>query len=83
MSVVTLRNSIHHLVDEVQDEHLLISFNALLADMVRIQSQTIVGYSADLQKITKKELRQRALQSEHDIEVGSISDIENLLNDSE
>jgi hypothetical protein len=70
MSVATLKYSIHQLVDTVQDEHLLQSFNSLLENVVRMQAQMLVGYDADFQPITESQLAQEVTERVQNVKQG-------------
>jgi hypothetical protein len=79
MSVATLRTSIHHLVDSVQDEHFLQSFNALLENVVRIQADTIIGYNADFQPITTNQLEKEVTERVDNVKQGNFVSHEQML----
>jgi hypothetical protein len=79
MSVATLKYAIHQLVDTVQDEHFLQSFNSLLENIVRIQSQTIVGYNGDFQPITENQLVQEVTERVENVKQGNFMTQQEML----
>jgi hypothetical protein len=83
MSVAELKISIHSLVEGVQDENLLLSFNDLLRSIVKIQKQTIVGYNADFEPISINQLEKEALERIQNVKSGQFMSQQQMLDSIE
>ncbi len=83
MNVAELKISIHSLVEGVQDENLLLSFNDLLRNIVKIQKQTIVGYNADFEPISITQLEKEALERVQNVKFGQFMSQQQMLDSIE
>ncbi len=79
MNVATLRNSISQRVAQVQNESFLASINALLENMITMESQIIAGYDADFQPITVARLEKEAVERVGNARKGSFLTQDQLL----
>jgi hypothetical protein len=79
MNTTLVKERIKARVSEVEEEWILLSIQRLLGMSDSDEANLIGNYERDLQPMTTQEVINRALQSEKDILLGRVTDIEDLL----
>lgn len=81
MDAVLTKERIKARLDEVQEEWILLSIQRILGMSDSDERSFIAQYEANLKPMPVEELQRRAMQSEHDIVNGNVTDIASLLDD--
>ncbi|MEQ8417796.1 MAG: hypothetical protein ACMVP2_26470 [Imperialibacter sp.] len=83
MATATVRESLHHLIDSIEDEELLHAYLKIIEKALPVASDPIVGYTTKGEAITKSKLVQRAREASKRVKSGEYTSQEDLEKESE
>ena len=81
MNTAVAKERIKERLTEVEEEWILKSIQRILGMNDSDEANLIAEYEINLKPMSVQQITNRAMQSEMDIQVGNVSDLENLLNE--
>ena len=83
MTTVKLKESLHSLIDKIEDEELLNAYLKIIEKGLKDSSDPIVGYTTRGEAITKSKLVQRVRAASERVKSGNYTTQEDLEKESE
>ena len=83
MAITSVKESLHDLIDRIEDEELLNAYLKIIEKGLPVSSDPIVGYTTKGEAITKSKLVQRARAASERVKSGQYISQEDLEQESE
>ena len=83
MAISTVKESLHDLIEKIEDEELLSAYLKIIEKALPISSDPIVGYTAEGEVITRSKLVQRVRAASNRVKSGLYTTQEDLERESE
>ncbi len=83
MTTIKLKESLHYLIDKIEDEELLNAYLKIIKKGFQVSSEPIVGYSTKGEAITKSKLIQKVRSASDRVKSGKFTTQEDIEKESE
>jgi len=83
MAITSVKESLHDLIDRIEDEELLNAYLKIIEKGLPVSSDPIVGYTTKGEAITKSKLVQRVRAASERVKSGQYTSQEDLEKESE